>query len=171
MRDGGLKHRDYTVEEYLASSEVEPEIVVLDNVITQTDVDEYQNIINFKEHEIEDLADRCLEQITSNHLELKQYAGHPTFDVKVVQYKHDEYPVPLNGTDDDIVVMCNFTKGWKHHWGGEVIFYENSEPSEVVTSFPGRVIVVSNACAWKVTQPNIKSEQNLVYLTFKVKKQ
>ena len=47
MRDGGLKHRDYTVEEYLASSEVEPEIVVLDNVITQTDVDEYQNIINF----------------------------------------------------------------------------------------------------------------------------
>ena len=68
MRSGGLKHRDEKDINYnLSASKVEPDIVTFDNIITQNDTEEYQNIINFREDEIQDLAERCLGQIVDEH--------------------------------------------------------------------------------------------------------
>ena len=170
MRSGGLKHRDEKDINYnLSASKVEPDIVTFDNIITQNDTEEYQNIINFREDELQDLAERCLGQIVDEHPSMKEYKGKPVLFPEVIHYKHDEYPVPFKGADDGIVVMCNFSRAWSNHWGGETLFFKDSEPCECITSFPGRVIVVKNNCAWQVRQPNINATQNLLYLIFRVK--
>jgi len=147
----------------------EPDITFFDNVISQMDVDVI-DLHSLNDEEVIELCKNILKELCNSDMNMRKYFNSDIIYPTVHTYTYDSYPEPFHGPADGCVISCCFAKGWSKNWGGEYITFHDTEPEDIIASFPGRVYVSEGTPWCKITQPNINAKRDLVYLQFRVLK-
>lgn len=156
-------HPDYMYDKSLT----EPMIEFYDNVVTQMHVDQ-TDLYGMSDEEVFSLCGDIVDELAGIDRRYARYVGKPVATPHIHTYTYDSYPQPFHAPEGGYVVNVCMAKAWSKNWGGEFISYHATEPEDVLASYPGR-IYVSHGTPWcKITQPNIKAEYDLVYLSFRL---
>lgn len=145
--------------------DVEPDVRILDLVIGQQQIEEMED---WSIVDAEELANDIKQLICESDPEYRRYFNSQPLDTQKITYEYDMYPAPVQGPEVGIHVLVCFAENWSKDWGGEFIAYEECEPSEVVASFPGRILIMTNSAWYKVSQPNVRAGADLNYLFFRL---
>jgi len=130
-------------------------------------VDDF-DLYNLSDEEVFELCNDIVEELANIDPKFAKYMGRPVIMPSIHTYTYDSYPLPFHAPENGYVVNVCMAKAWSKNWGGEFISFHATEPEDVVASYPGR-IYVSHGTPWcKITQPNIKAEHDLVYLSFRL---
>ena len=141
---------------------VEPDLKVFDLLVEQQALEE----LDYENADADELACEIRDELCMADPLYRRYLSKQPNLSQIFTVDYDEYPVPIRGPGAGIQVQVCLSKGWSKDWGGEIIAYEECEPSEIVASYPGRVVVSHNDAWWKVSQPNIEAKEKLIYLFF-----
>ena len=145
--------------------DVEPDVRVMDLVIGQQQIAEMED---WSDINAEELANDVKQLICESDPEYRKYFNSQPLDAQKITYEYDMYPAPIQGPELGIHVLVCFSENWSKDWGGEVIAYEECEPSEVLASDPGRICIITNNAWYKVSQPNVRAGEQLNYLFFRL---
>lgn len=145
----------------------EPQITFFDNVVTQMEVDTI-DIKNNKPEELEKLCKNVCKEIAGADADFRWLLNADIHYPMVLQVKNDEYNAPFNAPENGYVISVCWSKSWSKIWGGEYITYHDTEPEDVISSFPGRVYISQGTAFSKFATPNVKAKQELIYLQFRV---
>ena len=143
--------------------DVEPNFEVFDLIIQQQQLEEMEA---FETINAEELANDVKQLICESDPRYRKYFNVEPQLVTKMTFDYDIYPEPIPGPSSGVQVLTCFSKSWSKDWGGEIIGYTECEPTDVVASFPGRVIIATTEAWWKVTQANVRAEEKLNYLFF-----
>lgn len=146
----------------------EPDITFFDNIISQMDVDTI-DLYSMNNEEITELCESILKELCNSDENMRKYFNSDILYPTIHTYTYDSYPDPFHAPTNGCVVSCCFAKGWSKNWGGEYITFHDTEPEDIISSFPGRVYVSVGTPWCKITQPNIRAKRDLVYLQFRIK--
>jgi len=147
----------------------EVEVTFIDNVVDQEDADHLVKNLDVNDYEeLISIADEIKNHVCNSDPKYRRYFNSKPYDVQVHNFEYDVYPEPFKGKENEVLVMLCMCSSWSKDWGGEVIFFEQSEPSEVLASYPGRIIVQDGETWSKVTQPNVAAVGPLKYLFFRL---
>lgn len=145
----------------------DPLIEFYDNIVTQQHVDMY-NLYEMSDEDILSFCSDIVEELANIDRKYMRYVGKPVHTPAVHTYTHDSYPSPFHAPENGYIINVCMAKAWSKNWGGEFISFHSTEPEDVIASYPGR-IYVSHGTPWcKITQPNIKADYDLVYLSFRL---
>ena len=147
----------------------EPQITFFDNIVTQMEVDTI-DIKNSKSEELEQVCKDICKELASADTEFRWLINADIIFPMVIELKNDEYNAPFSAPESGYVISICWSKSWSKIWGGEYITYHDTEPEDVISSFPGRVYVSKGTAFSKFALPNVKAKQELVYLQFRVLK-
>lgn len=162
-----LKHA-IKADHMFDETRTEPELVFYDNMVSQMDT-ELIDLYEKSDEEIVGICKQVLQEVCTNNPEMRRYMNADILYPTVHTYTYDDYPAPFHAPADGYVISVCFAKAWSKNWGGEYITYHDTEPEDVLASYPGR-IYVSKGTPWnKITQPNVKAKHPLVYLQFRIK--
>lgn len=152
----------------LLTNEEECTMLSFDNGVTQQEVED----LVWEEENINELAEECKIRLISHFPQYRKFFNSKPQSVEHVVYKYDEQPQPIRGVEkiigESLTVIICFAKHWSKHWGGDVMGYERTEPVEVVSSYPGRIITSEGENWIKVSQPTVEANTELHYLQFKL---
>lgn len=142
--------------------DVEPDLKIFDLLVQQQSLEE----LDIENVNAEEMACEIRNELCMSDPLYRRYLSKNPNNAQIFTVNYDEYPVPIRGPGSGIQVQVCLSKAWSKHWGGEIIAYEECEPSEIVSSYPGRIVVAHNDAWWKVSQPNVMAEEQLIYLFF-----
>lgn len=149
-------------------TKAEPIVTFYDNMVTQMDIDNL-DLYEMSDEEIIKVCKQILEEVCTSNAEMRRYMNSEILYPLVHTYTYDDYPTPFHAPEDGYVINVCWAKGWSKNWGGEYISFHDTEPEDIIASYPGR-IYVSKGTPWcKITQPNIKAKRPLVFLQFRIK--
>jgi hypothetical protein len=145
----------------------EPMLEFYDNIVTQQHVDMI-DAYKLSDEEVISLCNDIVEELMNVDRKYARYIGRPVITPHIHTYTYDSYPEPFHAPENGYVVNVCLAKSWSKNWGGEFITFHSTEPEDIVASYPGRIFV-SHGTPWcKISQPNIKAEDDLIYLSFRL---
>ena len=147
----------------------EPELIFFDNVITQMEVESI-DIKNSKPEELEQTCKDICKELASADPDFRWLINADIIFPMIINLKSDEYNAPFSAPKNGYVISVCWAKSWSKVWGGEYITYHDTEPEDVLASFPGRVYISKGTAFSKFASPNVKAKQELMYLQFRVLK-
>jgi len=150
----------------LLADDNECTMLSFDNGVSQQQIEE----LVLEDEDMQEIAEEVKDLIVNHFPQYRKYFNSEPKLVELVEYKYDEYPEPIRGVSNNkgITVLVCLARYWSKHWGGDVLGYHRTEPVEVVSSYPGRIIVSEGDNWVKVSQPNVSAETQLHYLQFKL---
>ena len=158
----------YKSDNLVDLTSTQPSVTFYDRIITQMEVDEF-DLYAMSDDEIYDLCEKIMKEIGASDPDMKKYIDADILQPSVHTYTYDSYPEPFHAPKDGYVISVCWAKGWSKNWGGEFITYHETEPEDVLSSYPGRVYISKGTPWCKITQPNIDAKQPLVYLQFRIR--
>lgn len=142
---------------------VEPEVDVYDLLVQQQQIDEMED---FDTVDADELAEDIKKVLCETDPNMRRYLDTKPEEVSKFKIEYDNYPTPMRGPNNGVDVLVCFAKNWSKDWGGEIITFEECDPKDVIASYPGRIVVNKNEAWIKVSQPNVRAEEELKYLFF-----
>lgn len=157
------------MQQPMSYTETEVDVTFIDNVVDQDDAGWLVDNLDANDYEeLIRVANEIKQHVCNSDAKFRRYFNSSPTDIQLHNFEYDVYPEPFVGQKDSVLVLFCMCTGWSKDWGGEVIFFEQSEPSEVLGSYPGRIIVSQEDVWTKVTQPNVAATSSLKYLIFRL---
>lgn len=156
-------------ENLVDDNDSEPCVWFYDNVITQNDVD-IIHPYDMTPEELQELSANILTELRmANPEQFRRYTEKNIVYPMVTRYTYDTYPVPFAGpTESGLTIAACFAKSWNKNWGGEFMTFHQTEPEDIISTYPGRVFVLEGTAWCKISQPNVNAKENLDYLFFRL---